>query len=98
MQTFGPVLRLDEFMRTRVLELAVHRLDLLEALGREREVDPRAATVVIGVLDGLLGEARPAALGWADVEYIEAGTGRRPVSAEERATLGELADRFPLLG
>jgi len=97
-QTFGPVLRLDEFLRTRVLELAVHRLDLLEALGLERNVDPRAAAVVIEVLDGLLGEARPAALGWTDVEYIEAGTGRRPVSAEERATLGELAERFPLLG
>jgi uncharacterized protein (TIGR03083 family) len=97
-QTFGPVLRLDEFLRTRVLELAVHRLDLLEALARERDVDPQAGPVVIGVLDGLLGEARPAALGWTDVEYIEAGTGRRPVSAGERATLGKLADRFPLLG
>jgi uncharacterized protein (TIGR03083 family) len=97
-ETFGPVLRLDEFLRTRVLELAVHRLDLLEALGRERDVDPRAAAVVIGVLDGLLEEGRPATLGWTDVEYIEAGTGRRPISAEERGTLGELADRFPLLG
>jgi uncharacterized protein (TIGR03083 family) len=97
-QTFGPVLRLDEFLRTRVLELVVHRLDLLEALAREREVDPEAAAIVIAVLDGLLGEGPPAALGWTDVEYIEAGTGRRPVSAEERSMLGELAQRFPLLG
>jgi uncharacterized protein (TIGR03083 family) len=97
-QTFGPVLRLDEFLKTRVLELVVHRLDLLEALGRERDVDPRAGEVVIAVLDGLLGEGRPAALGWTDVEFIEAGTGRRPISAEERATLGRLAERFPLLG
>jgi hypothetical protein len=97
-QTFGPVLRLDEFLRTRVLELVVHRLDLLEALGRRRDVDPRAAPIVIALLDGLLGEQRPSALGWTDVEYIEAGTGRRPISAEERATLGGLAERFPLLG
>ena len=97
-QTFGPVLRVDEFLKTRVLELVVHRFDLLEALGRDRVVDPRAAEVVLAVLDGLLGEGRPAALGWTDVEYIEAGTGRRPISAEERATLGGLAERFPLLG
>jgi hypothetical protein len=97
-QTFGPVLRLDEFLRTRVLELVVHRFDLLEALGRRRDVDPRAAPIVIALLDGLLGERRPSALGWTGVEYIEAGTGRRPISAEERATLGGLAEWFPLLG
>jgi uncharacterized protein (TIGR03083 family) len=97
-QTFGPVLRLDEFLRTRILELSVHRLDLLEALGRDRDVNAPAAPVVVGVLDGLLGQERPADLGWTDVEYIESGTGRRPISAEERATLGELAERFPLLG
>jgi len=97
-QTFGPVLQLDEFLKTRVLELAVHRLDLLEALGRDRDAEPPSAEVVVTVLDGLLGEPRPAALGWTEVEYIEAGTGRRPISAEERATLGGLAERFPLLG
>src|SRR5439155_11508384 len=97
-QTFGPVLRLDEFLKTRVLELAVHRLDLLHALGRERSVDPTSAEVVVPILDGLLGSERPAELGWSDVEFIEAGTGRRPIEPGERAALGPLADRFPLLG
>jgi Mycothiol maleylpyruvate isomerase N-terminal domain len=97
-QTFGPVLRLDEFLKTRVLELEVHRLDLLEALHWERDVDPPAAEAVLAVLNGLLGAERPPAVGWTDVEYIEAGTGRRQISAEERAILGELAGRFPLLG
>ena len=97
-QTFGPVLRLDEFLKTRILEIAVHRLDLLDALGRERTVEPKSAEIVVGVLDGLLGAERPAALGWSDVEFIEAGTGRRPIEPAERSTLGPLADRFPLLG
>jgi uncharacterized protein (TIGR03083 family) len=97
-QTFGPVLRLDEFLKTRVLELAVHRLDLLDALGREPHLEPAATEVVVGILDGLLGTERPAALGWTDVEYVEAGTGRRRIWPKERETLGDVAERFPLLG
>src|SRR5437764_14602308 len=96
--TFGSVLSHDEILKTRILEIAVHRMDLLDALGRERTVEPKSAEIVVGVLDGLLGAERPAALGWSDVEFIEAGTGRRPIEPAERSTLGPLADRFPLLG
>jgi hypothetical protein len=97
-KTFGPVMRLDEFLKTRILELVVHRLDLLDAISREPEVDPTSRNVVIATLDGLLGTHPPAELGWTDVEYIDTGTGRRPIAPEEREILGGLADLFPLLG
>jgi uncharacterized protein (TIGR03083 family) len=96
-QTFGPVLRLDEFMRTRVLETAVHRLDLLHALGEERTVAPASAGVIVPVLIALLGSPFPEALGWSDLEIVEAGTGRRQIGLREAEVLGELAEQFPLL-
>ena len=49
-----------------------------------------------GILDGLLGEPLP--LPWDDVTYARTGTGRFPVSAADRAALGDLAGRFPLFG
>ena len=41
----GDLISLTEFLRTRVLELAVHRLDLAVALGREPWMTQPAAQV-----------------------------------------------------
>jgi uncharacterized protein (TIGR03083 family) len=95
--TFRPTLRLDEYVRTRVLELAVHGLDLARALDRAPWITPGAADVVRTILVGLLGAAPPAELGWEGVTFIESGTGRRGLTDAERAALGERAARFPLL-
>ncbi len=97
-RTFGPVLRLDEFVKTRVLETAVHRLDLLHALGRERSLRPESAAVIVPVLEALLGSPLPGELGWSDLEFVEAGTGRRAIGPAEAEILGDLAERFPLVG
>jgi uncharacterized protein (TIGR03083 family) len=97
-RTFGPVLRLDEFLKTRVLETAVHRLDLLHALGRERSVPPGSAAVVVPVLEALLGSSLPATLGWSDLEFVETGTGRHTIGPADAANLADLVERFPLLG
>ncbi|MGH2634576.1 MAG: maleylpyruvate isomerase N-terminal domain-containing protein [Actinomycetota bacterium] len=96
-RTFRPTLRLDEFVKTRVLELAVHGLDLADSLGREPWITPGSVEVVRAILIGLLEDDLPAELDWDDVTFIEAGTGRRRLLGTERATLGERADRFPLL-
>jgi hypothetical protein len=61
--------------------------------------DPPASSMlaeVRRVLDGLLGECSPPR--WDDVRHIRVGTGRLPMNADERAGLGELADRFRLFG
>jgi hypothetical protein len=36
--------------------------------------------------------------GWDDRSYALKGTGRVPLSDEDRAALGTLADKFPLFG
>ena len=92
--TQGRVLRVGALLHTLAVEAAIHHLDLEPVLP-----DPPDATVlaeVRGVLDGLLGE-HPA-LGWPDIHYARVGTGRLPLTADERAALGPLADRFPLFG
>ncbi|HEY3209123.1 MAG TPA: maleylpyruvate isomerase family mycothiol-dependent enzyme [Actinomycetota bacterium] len=96
--TWGPTLTLDEFLKTRVLEITVHRMDLEDALGQKGWGTDQAVSIVDDTLEGLLGEQPPSDLEWDVVEFIEAGTGRRSLTSKEREILGALADRFPLLG
>jgi uncharacterized protein (TIGR03083 family) len=90
--------RLDEFLKTRILEIGVHGLDLADALDRDPWLSPAAASVVLGILTGLLGEDPSASLRWSGLTYIETGTGRRALTPGERTLLGARADAFPLLG
>jgi len=91
-------IRLDEFLKTRILEIGVHGMDLAAALGREPWLTSAAASVVLSILVGLLGDDPAPALGWSDLTFIETATGRRPLTDAERAVLGELAEAFPVLG
>ena len=92
-----PTMTFGEFVASRNLEFGVHTMDIAHAVRRSEAVNPATATVVVGILDGLLGEEVPGALGWDATTYILAGTGRRPLTAGERETLGTLAEQFPLL-
>ena len=96
--TWGPALTLGEFLKTRVLEITVHRMDLDAALGHKGWGTDEAVSIIDDILVGLLGQEPPDELDWDVVEFIEAGAGRRALSAEEREILGPLADRFPLIG
>jgi uncharacterized protein (TIGR03083 family) len=96
LQTRLTGIRLDEFCATRVLEVAVHGLDLADALGREPWMTPAGADVTTDILRSLLGADPPAA--WDDRAFIEIGTGRRALDDQDRAALGDLAVRIPLLG
>jgi uncharacterized protein (TIGR03083 family) len=96
--TFGPALTLEEYLKTRVLEVTVHRMDLDEALGRRGWGTDTAVSIVDDLLVGLLGTEPPRSLDWDVVDFIEAGTGRRELTDAERKTLGvRLAKRFPLM-
>jgi len=96
-RTFRPSLLLPDYLATRVLEMAVHGLDLAHALGREAWNTPEGTSIVREILVGLLGTEPPASLSWDDVGFIETGTGRRGFSDDERAILGDRAALFPLL-
>jgi uncharacterized protein (TIGR03083 family) len=92
---WGPALRLDEYLETRVLEMAVHGLDLADALGVPAWLSPGGGAIVRALLTELLGGDPPPA--WSDIELAEKGTGRRVLSPADLAALGASAARFPLL-
>jgi uncharacterized protein (TIGR03083 family) len=94
---WGPALTLDEYLKTRVLEATVHRMDLENALGWKGWGTDDAVAVVDELLVGLLGGEPPTELDWDVVDFIETGAGRRPLTDDEREMLGDLADRFPLI-
>jgi uncharacterized protein (TIGR03083 family) len=92
---WGPAMRLDDYLETRVLEMAVHGLDLAEAIGVPPWLTPGGGAVVRALLTELLGTVPPR--GWNDIELAEKGTGRRPMSPADLEALGPSAGRFPLL-
>lgn len=94
--TQGLVLELEDFIATLAVESVIHYLDLTVSLPAAPEPDPASLALVRRVLDGLLGSAFPA--GWDDVTYALKGTGRLPVSADERSAFGGLTDMLPLFG
>ncbi|MEO8476060.1 MAG: maleylpyruvate isomerase family mycothiol-dependent enzyme [Actinomycetota bacterium] len=95
-ETWGPAMRLDDFLATRVLELAVHRLDLADALRRPGVLDHDAAIVTGRIFVGLLGVA-PHDVAWTPTAFAEKATGRHPLTLDEIEALGLLADRLPLI-
>ena len=92
---WGPRLRLDDYLETRVLEMAVHGLDLADALDMKPWLTAEGGAIVRELLTWLLGAAPPTS--WDDVELADKGTGRSQLTAKDRADLGAAADRFPLL-
>lgn len=96
--TWGPVLTLEEFLKTRVLEVAVHGADLTDALSRSPDLTPQGLATSREILVGLLGQEPPADLEWDDLTFMEKGTGRRELTEQEAFLLGDLAEAFPLLG
>jgi hypothetical protein len=96
--TWEPKLTMEDFLKTRVLEVTVHRMDLQDALGQKGWGTDAAVAIVDDTLEGLLGVEPPSDLEWDVVDFIETGAGRRPLTDRERQILGPLADRFPLLG
>lgn len=92
-----PRMTFGEFVASRNLEFGVHTMDIAHAVGQTEQVPPATAAIITGILDGLLGEHPPDSLDWDTTAYILAGTGRRPLSDDERTQLGTLTERFPLL-
>lgn len=91
-----PRITFGEFVASRNLESGVHAMDITHAVGRQEEIHPAAASIVAEILDGLLGQPVPEALGWDETRYILCATGRRQLTPEDRRHLGEFAAGFPL--
>jgi uncharacterized protein (TIGR03083 family) len=91
----GHALSTGDFLATWSVELAVHHLDL----GRELTL-PAPATEALrlarGTVEALAGAALPRE--WSDELAVLAGTGRQPLTAEQRHAAGPTAGRLPALG
>jgi uncharacterized protein (TIGR03083 family) len=92
--TQGHVLSAADFTATLAVEAAVHYLDLTVDLPLAPEPDPASLALVRRALTGLLGASLPAS--WDDVTAALKGTGREPLTEEDRQALGRLTAAFPL--
>jgi uncharacterized protein (TIGR03083 family) len=95
----GDLMTLTEFLRTRVLELAVHGLDLAAGLDRDPWLTPEAAGVVAGLVlpDGsAAGVAQR--LAWDHVTLITKLTGRQPLTPAESGIIAAEHIRWLALG
>jgi uncharacterized protein (TIGR03083 family) len=90
------VLRLTDYIATRVLEVTIHAMDILDAFGLPPAPTSEGMAVTHDILEGLLG-ADPRELGFTDADFAIAATGRRALTSSERERLGPLAEEFPLL-
>jgi hypothetical protein len=93
--TQGRVLTVADFLSTLTVEAAVHHLDLVVRLDRPGPAAEPLAEVR-RVLEGLLGAPLPDR--WDDAAAARRGTGREPLTDEDRAELGPAAAAFPLFG
>jgi uncharacterized protein (TIGR03083 family) len=96
--TWGPALTLGELLKTRVLEVTIHGTDLADALHRPAWATGDGRGITTEILRRLLGADLPDNLGWDDLTLMEKGSGRSPLTDEDRRILRSLADRFPLMG
>ncbi|MDG4811197.1 maleylpyruvate isomerase N-terminal domain-containing protein [Micromonospora sp. WMMD1120] len=92
----GDAMSLTEFLRTRVVEVGVHGLDLAAALGRPPWLTAAAAEVIADLLSG--GRPVPAALGWDRLTLIRKTTGRAALISRERATIDAAGFRWLSFG
>lgn len=95
----GDQMLLTEFVRTRVLELTVHGLDLAATLGRPSWMTDPAAQVTEQLLLPAPDAARlRAEAGWDRRTLIAKLTGRVPATAAESSFIENLATRRLALG
>ncbi|WP_319461875.1 maleylpyruvate isomerase N-terminal domain-containing protein [Micromonospora sp. RTP1Z1] len=92
----GDAMTLTEFLRTRVVEVGVHGLDLAEALDRRPWLTPTAAAVVVDLLTG--GRPVPDGLDWDPLTVIRKATGRAGLTDRERALVEEAGFRWLAFG
>jgi uncharacterized protein (TIGR03083 family) len=95
--TQGHVLAVPDFLTTLVTEAVIHHLDMTVGLGSAPGPGPQAIALATLTLDGLLGSGVSRPVDWTAEEYLLKGTGRLPLSLQDRDTLDDATERFPLL-
>ncbi|MET8517940.1 maleylpyruvate isomerase family mycothiol-dependent enzyme [Streptomyces sp. NPDC005077] len=94
----GDAMLLSDFLLTRVVEVAVHGLDLANALGREPWLTSSAGDAVLELLLGAEQMAAADKLGWSQPHFLRKATGREPLDESETAQIERLGIRWLALG
>lgn len=94
----GDAMLLSEFLLTRVVEVAVHGLDLADALGREPWLTAPAGDAVLELLLGTEHVAAVDTLGWSRPHFLRRATGREPLDGSEAGQIEQLGIRWLALG
>jgi hypothetical protein len=89
---------LPDFLATRVVELAVHGLDIADAVHRQPWLMPAAVEFLQQLLLGPGWPAAIAAIGWDPVTLLRKATGRAPIDAQESDQLERWGVRRLALG
>jgi hypothetical protein len=87
----GDAMLLSQFLVTRIVEVAVHGLDVADALGRDPWLTAQAGDVVMELLLGPGHVTAVDELGWDRAAFLRKATGRealRPAEAEQVERLG----------
>jgi hypothetical protein len=92
--TIGPgyyaLMRLDEFVPSRVVEAVVHGLDITDAVGRDPIATAEGVAVTAAIMDDLLARrtvaGRPHDL-LDDLAWVRAASGRGPEHPDPRLPL-----------
>ncbi|MCX5149730.1 MULTISPECIES: maleylpyruvate isomerase N-terminal domain-containing protein [unclassified Streptomyces] len=93
--TRGEVLTAGDYLTAYVLEWTLHHLDLIAHLPDAAEPPPEGPARSRAMLEEIAGAAFPAS--FSDKDALLIGTGRRAPTAAERAELGALAAKLPLV-
>ncbi|MEU9861901.1 maleylpyruvate isomerase N-terminal domain-containing protein [Streptomyces sp. NPDC047971] len=94
----GDAMLLTDFLLTRVVEVAVHGLDLADALGREPWLTPAAGDAVTELLLGAEHATATDELGWSRTRFLRKATGREPLNVAEAARVERLGIGWLALG
>ncbi|MFD8483025.1 maleylpyruvate isomerase N-terminal domain-containing protein [Kitasatospora sp. NPDC059673] len=95
----GDPMLLTDFMVTRVVELAVHGLDLADALGRPAWLTDEASDVLEDLLlTDADGPTVRSALGWDRATLLRKATGRAELDAAEQAEVERAGITWLTLG
>ncbi|MBF9131185.1 maleylpyruvate isomerase N-terminal domain-containing protein [Plantactinospora sp. S1510] len=94
----GDAMLLTDFLSTRVVELAVHGLDVADALEQQPWLTAPAAHHLQQLLFGADWRPAVSTLGWDPVTLLRKTSGRAPVTPDEAADLARLGLRALALG
>ncbi|MER5720012.1 maleylpyruvate isomerase family mycothiol-dependent enzyme [Streptomyces sp. NPDC002132] len=94
----GDPMLLSDFLLTRVVEVAVHGLDLADALGHGPWLTASAGDAMHDLLLGPEQRTAAAALGWSRPHFLRLATGRAPLTGTEAVQIEDLGIHWLTLG